>query len=109
MSGGQNGSLGLFENILLCHPSLLARVDPGAPGLSRTSDGRTKIIDVVEASGSGDVLMTGQGRASEGTLVGLSGRTLRLNPDWVNPSGVFKLGLKPGFEFFPQGELLAAV
>ena len=57
----------------------------------------------MEASGSGDVAMNTEARAVKNTVVGLSGRALRLNPDWVNPSGVFKLGLKPGFEFFPQG------
>jgi hypothetical protein len=83
-------------------------LDPGAPGLAETSDGRRKIVDIVEATGSGDVEMTTSVTAtageSEGVAVkGLSGRTLQLNPAWTNPSGVWKLGLKPGFEIFPGG------
>lgn len=83
-------------------------VDPGAPGLAETSDGRRKIVDIVEATGSGDVEMTTSVTATAAesesvTITGLSGRTLKLNPSWANPSGVWKLGIKPGFEFFPGG------
>ncbi len=50
-------------------------VDPGAPGLQVTSDGKPKVLDVVEASGSGDVDTTTVRRVapSEHTIVGLSG------------------------------------
>ena len=68
------------------------RTDPGAPGLQITSDGRPKVIDVIEASGSGDVATTTVRRAtttSDGSrqIVGLTGRTLTLNTEWNNPSG----------------------
>lgn len=78
--------------------------DPGAPGLSTTSDGKPKIIDIVEASGSGDVEMSeAKALGSDGTLAGPSGRALRPNAEWSNPSGLWRVGAKPGFEFFPQG------
>lgn len=83
--------------------------DPGAPGLAVTSDGRPKIVDIVEATGSGDVEMYAERTTREGesSIVGLTGRTLRLNAAWTNPTGVWKVGVKPGFEFFPDGAAVA--
>ena len=34
---------------------------------------------------------------------GLTGRTLRLNPAWVNPSGEWRVGARPLFELLPGG------
>lgn len=84
--------------MLLTHP----KVDPGAIGLSKTSDGKPKVIDIIDCSGSGDVamgaLVTPDSVCVDGTtklsILGLSGRVLTLNPSWKNPSGKFRLGIK---------------
>lgn len=78
-------------------------IDPGAAGLSICPDGSPKIVDVVEASGSGDVAMrTTIKPCADGTITGLTGRTLRLNPKWTNPTGEFRIGIKRAFELFPK-------
>ena len=62
-------------------------IDPGAIGLQTLPDGRPKLIDLVDCTGSGDVDVSTQVNAKknekrEWTVQGLSGRTLRLNPNW---------------------------
>jgi len=62
-------------------------VDPGAIGLQSLPDGRPKLIDLVDCTGSGDVDVSTQVNATKDesgvwTVEGLSGRTLRLNPKW---------------------------
>jgi hypothetical protein len=99
-------------------------VDPAAVGLQTTPDGRPKIVDIVDASGSGDVHMVAERSGSRSTVdfavtsaaaasgmgspaklmsgadrgvtrvVGATGRVLRLNPDWRNPSNLWKVGSK---------------
>ena len=76
-------------------------VDPGAPGLRETSDGRPKIVDVVDGSGSGDVDTSAEREAKDGTLTGLTGRTLKLGGDWQNPGGKWRVGIKAAYELFP--------
>ena len=75
--------------------------------MQTTSDGRPKIVDIVDCTGSGDVLMSAPvkpTRNADGslTLVGQSGRQLVLSSNWSNPSGEFRLGLKRGFDLFPK-------
>ena len=81
-------------------------VDPGAPGLRTTTDGQTKVVDLIDGTGSGDVETTTIRTADELRIEGAGGRTLTLHADWECPSGEFHVGWKRGFELFP-GELVS--
>jgi tripeptidyl-peptidase-2 len=84
-------------------------VDPAAMGLQTTTTGERKILDVIDASGSGDVDMTTTATlAQDGTLMGLTGRRLTLPRGIENPKGVFRIGLKRGTEIF-NGEVTGRV
>jgi tripeptidyl-peptidase-2 len=84
-------------------------VDPAAAGLATTSTGERKVIDLLDASGSGDTdIRTRRKPDANGKIAGLSGRTLTLPEAVVNPSGEFHLGLKPAAELF-YGEVLKRV
>eukprot|EP00960_Hanusia_phi_P049249 759451-Hanusia_phi.AAC.9 len=78
-------------------------VDPGAAGLQITSDGKSKMIDVVDCTGSGDVDTSEvvELKENETTVKGLSGRQLKLG-NRSCPSGKYHLGLKRAFELFPR-------
>lgn len=78
-------------------------VDPGAAGLQTTPDGRPKIVDLVDGTGSGDVDMTTKRTVGDGVVEGLTGNVLKIDPAWTNPTGEFRVGAKPGFELFPPG------
>ena len=55
-----------------------------------------QVLDVIDCTGSGDVDMGTVVRAdAEGFIESYSGRKLKSNPSWVNPSGMStsKLGL----------------
>jgi tripeptidyl-peptidase-2 len=80
-------------------------VDPGAPGLQITSDGRSKIVDMVDGTGSGDVDTSAVVEAQDGAITGLTGRTLQVDPNWSNPTDKYHVGLKRAYELFP-GELV---
>ena len=60
-------------------------VDPGAEGLQITSDGKKKVIDLVDATGSGDVSMMKKIilKDEQDSVVGLTGRTLTLNRKYL--------------------------
>ena len=47
-----------------------------------------QILDVLDCTGSGDVNVTSKAQAVDGVIKGANGNDLKLNPDWVNPSGV---------------------
>ena len=60
------------------------------------------MVDMVDCTGSGDVDTSQVRRANEQHQVeALSGRTLQLSPEWSNPSGEWRVGLKRGYELFP--------
>ncbi|KAF1782408.1 Peptidase S8, subtilisin, Ser-active site [Phytophthora cactorum] len=77
-------------------------VDPGAIGLQTTPDGRPKIIDVVDATGAGDVDTSIVIEAKDGQLTLASGRMLTLNPEWKpSQDGKYHVGTVAGFHLFP--------
>ena len=85
-------------------------VDPGAIGLQKTSDGKPKVVDIVDTTGSGDLdtsrEVEGKADPADATAIiitGASGRTLRVSADWKNPSGKWRTGVKPEFELYPKG------
>ncbi|EAQ77790.1 S8 family serine peptidase [Blastopirellula marina] len=79
-------------------------VDPGAVGLQTTPDGRPKIIDMVDASGSGDIdTSTVRKMDDEHVIEGLTGRKLTIPKKWKCPSGEFHVGMKRGYDLFPGG------
>ncbi|KXS13983.1 subtilisin-like protein [Gonapodya prolifera JEL478] len=81
-------------------------VDPAAPGLTLTSHGNPKIIDVVDCSGSGDVVMRAPVTPAAGgppTLVSTAtSRKLLLDPSWVIDGATFRLGAKAASDLFPK-------
>ncbi len=76
-------------------------VDPGAVGLKSTPDGQPKILDLIDGTGDGDVELEAPLKAKDNSLTGLTGRTLKLDPQWQNPKATYRLGWKRGYDFFP--------
>ncbi|CAF0707859.1 unnamed protein product [Brachionus calyciflorus] len=73
-------------------------VDPGAPGLKVTSDNKPKIVDLIDATGAGDVNISVVRKVENEHLLGLSGRKLKVPREWKNPSGDFHLGIKSVYD-----------
>ncbi|XLS59732.1 hypothetical protein HN51_009487 [Arachis hypogaea] len=78
-------------------------VDPAAAGLQVTSDGKPKILDVIDCSGSGDVDTSKVVKAdADGCISGASGASLIINTSWKNPSGEWHIGYKFVYELFTE-------
>ncbi|GAB4858273.1 tripeptidyl-peptidase II Tpp2 [Ancistrocladus abbreviatus] len=76
-------------------------VDPAAAGLQVTSDGKPKVLDVLDCTGSGDVETSTVVKAdADGHIHGASGATLVVNSSWKNPSGEWHVGYKLVYELF---------
>ncbi|KAG0483009.1 hypothetical protein HPP92_011093 [Vanilla planifolia] len=78
-------------------------VDPAVSGLQVTSDGKPKIIDILDCTGSGDVDTSKVVKAdADGYIAGASGARLLINPSWKNPSQEWHIGCKLVYELFTE-------
>ncbi|KAG7205321.1 hypothetical protein KM043_007323 [Ampulex compressa] len=76
-------------------------VDPGAPGMQVTSDGKPKIIERYDCSGAGDVDTSKVTQAPDGYIIGITGRKLKVPSSWHNPSGEYHIGIKNLYSLYP--------
>ncbi|KAG0176962.1 tripeptidyl-peptidase II Tpp2 [Apophysomyces sp. BC1034] len=81
-------------------------VDPGAAGMQITTDGKPKMLDMVDCTGGGDVTTTTKVKPTNDgehkVIQGLSGRKLILDPSWNCPSDEYRVGIKRAYELFPN-------
>ncbi|KAL1831481.1 hypothetical protein ACET3Z_001132 [Daucus carota] len=76
-------------------------VDPAAAGLQVTSDGKPKILDVLDCTGSGDIDTSTVVKADANCCIrGGSGASLVVNSSWKNPTGEWHVGYKLVYELF---------
>ena len=79
-------------------------IDLGAPGLQVTSDGKPKIIEVMDATGAGDVDTSTVVKIDPETktITGVTGRKLTVPDNWSCPTGDFHIGVKNAYELYPK-------
>ncbi|CAI8593694.1 unnamed protein product [Vicia faba] len=78
-------------------------IDPAVDGLQVTSDGKPKILDVIDCTGSGDIDTSKVVKAdAHGCIRGVSGASLVINTSWKNPSGEWHVGYKLVYELFTE-------
>nr|KYP62018.1 Tripeptidyl-peptidase 2 [Cajanus cajan] len=78
-------------------------IDPAADGLQVTSDGKPKVLDVIDCTGSGDIDTSKVVKAdADGHIFGASGASLVINTSWKNPSGEWHVGYKLVYELFTE-------
>ncbi|KAI5444494.1 variant 2, tripeptidyl-peptidase II Tpp2 [Lathyrus oleraceus] len=78
-------------------------IDPAVDGLQVTSDGKPKILDVIDCTGSGDIDTSKVVKADAyGCICGASGASLVINTSWKNPSGEWHVGYKLVYELFTE-------
>ncbi|TMW61109.1 hypothetical protein Poli38472_013572 [Pythium oligandrum] len=78
-------------------------VDPGAIGLQTTSDGKPKVVDIIDATGSGDVDTSLVLEAKDGKLTLANGKVVTLNPEWKpSADGKYHVGTLAAFDLFPR-------
>lgn len=82
-------------------------VDPGSIGLNnKTSDGKQKVIDIIDCSGSGDVKMSSYMKCiyedDISYITTCDYRKIILNKNWINPSGLFRHGIKRAYDLYPK-------
>ncbi|KAH0553976.1 tripeptidyl-peptidase 2 isoform X2 [Cotesia glomerata] len=76
-------------------------IDPGAPGLQVTSDGKPKILARFDCSGDGDVDTSTVVQSEEGFITGITGRKLKIPFNWTNPTGNYHIGVKEAYRLYP--------
>ncbi|CAL7943225.1 unnamed protein product [Xylocopa violacea] len=76
-------------------------IDPGAPGMQETSDGKPKIIERYDCSGAGDVDVSKVVQAPDGYIHGITGRKLKVPSTWKNPTGQYHIGTKNLYSLYP--------
>lgn len=80
--------------------------DPKAEGLHVTTEGKPKFIDVIDATGSGDIdtsKVVKLDKDSSTIITGASGRKLKIPESWECPSGEFHVGICYSWSLFPGG------
>ncbi|OMJ17526.1 Tripeptidyl-peptidase 2 [Smittium culicis] len=84
-------------------------VDPAAAGMQVTSDGKPKIIDIVDCTGSGDVYLSEEQEIQtinecgdqRKYVLSSSGEKLYINSKWNIPSRMVRVGTKMLYDLTP--------